>query len=234
MPSQITYERTGLGWQGSKSQPTKQRLDNRPQDRGRLLTKQEQPKFHKKPSIIIKGLYDFEFEEQTLGRTSAHYFPDVPPEEVETFRYPMPLSEEFWRSYSETLLTIMSVASRFRETLLTLSSWKNDRVNPHGSAQAAQTLNALIAGASPAAVLLKDGTIEQSWQAPSLLASLAMMALEDLSGPQRILRCQVCGKLFNTRAYQAAYCSDTCRHTAQKRRYRAKRREETDGQTRLE
>lgn len=35
--------------------------------------------------------------------------------------------------------------------------------------------------------------------------------------------CLTCRKQFRSDAYQAQYCSDRCRHTMQKRRYRAKR-----------
>ena len=230
--SVLTYQRTGLGWQGYRYQDTRPMRDNTKKDRGRLLSKRESSKFHKSPSVVMRDLYDFTLVEEALGRTWAGYFPDVPAEDVETFRYPIPLSEEFWCAYSEPLIRFVSVASRFREALLKLSGLRSGQIDPYGVPAAGKILNALLVGVSPAAVIFKDGTIEQRWETPSLIGSFAMMALQDLSEQGRLLRCQVCGTLFFTQAYQATYCSAKCRHTAQKRRYRTKQREKDDGQTR--
>ncbi len=69
-----------------------------------------------------------------------------------------------------------------------------------------------------------DGVLRQEWLSTSLLGTLAMMVLLDLTENRRILTCETCGEIYPTKAYQARYCSDTCKFTAQKRRYRAKQK----------
>jgi hypothetical protein len=48
------------------------------------------------------------------------------------------------------------------------------------------------------------------------------MALLDLTERRRVLTCRTCGRVFVSAAYQALYCSERCRSTAQKRAYRAR------------
>ncbi len=67
-----------------------------------------------------------------------------------------------------------------------------------------------------------DGVLRQEWLSTSLLGSLAMMALLDLTEQRRILTCETCGGVFVTKAYQARYCTDRCRYTAKKQRHRAR------------
>ena len=88
-----------------------------------------------------------------------------------------------------------------------------------------KALNALVSPASSALWPLRDGSFEQRWVSPSLLASLAMMVLQDLTEHRRILRCTTCGRIFVSAAYQAQYCSAKCRSTAQKRAYRERVRQ---------
>ena len=73
-------------------------------------------------------------------------------------------------------------------------------------------------------LLPSDGVLRQEWLSTSLLGTLAMMALLDLTEQRRILTCETCGGVFVTKAYQARYCSDRCRFTAQKRRHRARQK----------
>jgi hypothetical protein len=55
----------------------------------------------------------------------------------------------------------------------------------------------------------------------SLLASFADMSAEDLVYGRPTLQCTCCGTPFVSSAYQARYCSVTCRLREQKRRLRA-------------
>ena len=73
-------------------------------------------------------------------------------------------------------------------------------------------------------LLPSDGVLRQEWLSTSLLGTLAMMVLLDLTERRRILTCEKCGGVFVTKAYQARYCSDRCRFTAQKRRHRARQK----------
>ena len=50
------------------------------------------------------------------------------------------------------------------------------------------------------------------------------MAFLDLTEQRAPRTCVTCGMLFVTTAYQGTYCSDKCRRTTQKRRYRARKK----------
>lgn len=89
-------------------------------------------------------------------------------------------------------------------------------------------LNNLVSSSSMVLVTDREGSYRQEWRAGSLLGCFAMMALQDLTQQRKVLSCEKCNRLFVTEAYQARYCSDRCRHTAQKRRYRQKLKEEKD------
>ena len=64
-----------------------------------------------------------------------------------------------------------------------------------------------------------DGSLRQQWTGGSLLSTMAVMVMEDLS-KNLLHQCTTCRSFFLSGAYQAEYCSTTCRHTMQKRRYR--------------
>ena len=67
-----------------------------------------------------------------------------------------------------------------------------------------------------------DGRPVERLGAPSLLSSLALMALQDLSGIVRIAKCP-CGKLFPSAVPSSEHCSEQCRWKWQKRREKAKK-----------
>jgi hypothetical protein len=49
------------------------------------------------------------------------------------------------------------------------------------------------------------------WSAPSLLGSLALMAMSDISGGARVISCARCGAPTITQSHRGAYCSARCR-----------------------
>ena len=69
-----------------------------------------------------------------------------------------------------------------------------------------------------------DTGYSHQWVGRSLLATLGVMAVQELSA-NRLRRCKVCERLFSSEAYQVEYCSPTCRHTQQKRAYRKRLKE---------
>ncbi len=93
--------------------------------------------------------------------------------------------------------------------------------------QAVDGFNRLLGPVGPAA-FIGDGRLQQQWNTASLLGAFATMALMDLTEQRRPRICKNCDKLFVTKAYQGTYCSDTRRNTAQKRRHRQRKREESD------
>jgi len=160
---------------------------------------------------------------ERLDEGWVSYFPTVPTQQAQTYPYPQPLSEDFWQLYAEPVPLFVTHALRLKTALLLLAEKM-----PHTIAGGLDILQGLLNSISPTLELCKDGSLRQRWVAPSLLASYTMMALQDLSADRSILECENCKKLFTSTKYQARYCSDKCRRTAQKRRYRA-RKETTKG-----
>jgi hypothetical protein len=159
------------------------------------------------------------YYEEPLSQTWGNFFPDVPKNEKDTYLYPIPLSDAFWHLYAESVDDFLAGAIVLAKAVDSIShnaggeGWYSD--------EGVSLLNNLVSSAS---MMVRPGgdTYIQEWRTPSLLASYAVMALQDLTQQRRLLNCETCNKPFITDAYQARYCSDTCRHTAQKRRYRQK------------
>jgi len=87
-----------------------------------------------------------------------------------------------------------------------------------------EEMHALLAAVSPILDRGKQDQWKQQWRSMSLLGSFAMMALLDLTEGRRIHECPVDKRMFVADAWQVRYCSPRCRHTAQKRAYRLKKR----------
>jgi predicted RNA-binding Zn ribbon-like protein len=160
-----------------------------------------------------------------LGVYWTQYFPDVPVDERESYPYPVPRSESFWRLYAEPVNTFAQAVLLLRDAIKRLLSHGQ---NQHPSDQekldvliGKQHLNHLTSGGTSFLEPTAEGTWRQTWSSPSLLTSLAMMVSFDLADKKRrFLRCKKCGELFTTTAWQARYCSETCRNRVQKRRFR--------------
>ncbi len=212
---------------------------------GELVELKDIPDDRLKPGVFLEDLEGLEYRHESLSQTWARFFPDVPEDERETYPYPLPTDAHFWRQYAEPLDVFLDAALRLRHAILELSEWKDPPQGEFEPGELRDTiieirrpeeklepgwaggldLNALVAGVSRRVEPAADGTIRERWVSPSLLATFAMMALQDLSEQGRVLQCANCNKLFVTKAYQAAYCSKRCRNTAQKRKYRQKQRE---------
>jgi hypothetical protein len=191
-----------------------------------------------------------------IERAWGPFFPDVAEHERRDHRYPVPLSEEFWMAYAESIDTFIRGADVLYQAVLTLGAsdasdapdlGRNldlDLEHPRGEAHRA--LFSLLAGCTPALVRDSEGKHARAFHAKSLLASLAMMAYLDLTSGKRVLRCDEDYRPFISGAYQARYCSDRCRNRALKRAYRERHRaadtdderaidtedaEDSDGQT---
>ena len=240
LPALRYYHRTNIGWRQSAKNTfggeNSYSLIGEPKMRGQLVADEHLPREWPRPTALIQGIRDAGWEVEPLGKTWARFFPQIRNDERETFPYPLPMSNDFWNLYSEPVDAFYNGAMALRDAVSGLAHIKPlDKTTEDDEiwlGRGLRILEALIAPVSPALNPLSDGTFEQRWISPSLLASYAMMVLQDLTEQRRLRRCEVCGKLFTSAAYQARYCSDTCRHTAQKRRYRAKLREKQDGEAR--
>jgi len=167
--------------------------------------------------FIVRELASGAISQAPLRSEWKLYFaPDGPLAEP-TWPIPSPTSLEFWRSYGEPVAMMMFAAQELAFAI--------EHLNAGGVQGIAslQKLNALAAPTAPALVETADG-VTMGWDSPSLLSSLAIMAITDASGGARPLVCQVCGAPFLSTSYQTLYCSNRCKETARTRRRRDKQR----------
>jgi hypothetical protein len=178
------------------------------------------------PMVIVNP----SFHQESFKDTWARFFPSIPKKEIETYLYPLPLSPPFWEIYSESISDFFMGLLALRYALI----WLNESVDQSNKDAESQRrigfrlLNNLVSSSSMVMSSAPDGSFRQEWRAASLLGCFAMMALQDLTQQRKVIRCEKCNRLFVTEAYQARYCSDRCRHTAQKRRYRQRLKEGQD------
>jgi predicted nucleic acid-binding Zn ribbon protein len=237
LPLQRYFVRTNTGWYGSgrqilggtEAQPVETDLTQK----GLIVPEEYWPRNFPSAGVLAQELHSTELKWQSLSEAWAPYFPDVALEERETYQYPTPFSVPFWHKYSESVFAFWNGAMAFRNAVKSLQISKPlSEMTDHDRflvAESIQNLHALLGSVAPSLKLGSDGVYHQQWASKSLLGSFAMMVLLDVTEHRRILTCPVCGKVFITEAWQGFYCSDTCRHTAQKRRQRDKQRTEENG-----
>jgi hypothetical protein len=180
---------------------------------------------------LIQPLRGISLVAEPLSATWSCFFPDVPPHQRDIFGYPEPLSEEFWKLYAEPVAHFLSGMHALQELHQAIRLFQARSPAQRELAN----LQAVLAGGSQ---LLAQGlvggvgmalqwnpssrSVHQKFVGSSLLASLAMMMVNDLSYG-RALRCPRCGRAFVSGAYQARYCSVGCRWVVQKREVRRSR-----------
>ncbi len=197
---------------------------------GDLVDPESLPTRWPDPGVLLQDLRQGDWKTEPLSQTWFRFFPDVPWEERETYDYPLPGTDAFWSIYAEPVYHFVEAATLLRAAIHGLCGEEGTiAAEDQGTRQdAIDRLNRLLGPIGPAAVLAADRHLRQQLGATSLLGAYALMALMDLTGQRPPRICGNCGKLFMTKAYQGTYCSITCRNTAQKRRYRQRKREESD------
>ena len=161
---------------------------------------------------------------EPFGKTWPRFFPSVPHDQRESYRYPVPLTQKFWALYHEPIEEFIDTAALLEEHLTTLAK---DRETVPGFtirsvdnyALAIHALNEYVETVRWHLQQTPNGMV-QRWASPSLFASLVLMALQDVAGAKRPRICLTCRRLFVSPAYQARYCSVRCRYTMNKRTYR--------------
>ncbi len=228
--AQRQFFRTSEGWvtAGRSRYPPKAGSGGDEQRvRGAVIPMSKVPRSWPRPGVAIQDLLMPAWEHEPLSKTWASFFPEVPHEERETYPYPAPLSDAFWRSYAEPVSDFFEAATMLLNVVLGLkpigrlsTASEGDRA---GVRVRMDTLHKLAETVSPALEPAEDGGFRQRWLASTLLGAFAMMVLLDLTEQRRLLQCEACGRLFVTKSYQAIYCSDTCRNRVQKQRHRARK-----------
>ncbi len=160
-----------------------------------------------------------------LAQARREYFPTVPEAEAETFRYPFPASAAFWELYAESVDSFLLEALSLSQVLATLQRRSgSDLRSAWNSAQdlvmAVEHLNRLTRPVGSMLDLGDDGRFGLRSQSLTLLSSYAVMILREIARVKQIKVCSVCRTPFISDVEWADYCTDRCRHTAAKRRYR--------------
>jgi hypothetical protein len=216
--------------------------------RGEIIPKDHLPSGLPPPGVIIRGSLGMiqrhlaeTYEEQPahgyepFGRTWASHFPSIRESERETYPYPLPTSEGFWKLYAEPLRDFLSSAWAFHNALdsirksysgeLTEREWMEFRWGIDG-------LNDFASGEARPLEFIRPREFAEGFTTPSLIGAYAVMAKQDLADhAKKLFRCQNCDQLVAGAHPRAQYCSDRCKGTAQKRQQRASRRERETAKT---
>lgn len=156
---------------------------------------------------------------ERLGDTWAAFFPKVPPERAETYRYPIPLSQEFWGQYAEPVADFLDAALTLKAAL---QGWeladRGGRIDNEAVARGQGALDRLDSVAETTSLYNpKESRIRLL--APSLIGAFKAMAVRDAAGGS-VVQCP-CGIVFVGSAQPTArYCSESHRERYKKRKQR--------------
>lgn len=183
------------------------------------------------PGVMLHGINSTEMVLGPVETAWARFFPTLGVDEAETFEYPHPYDEAFWRLYEEPVSEFMQAAAIIAEALRKIADCRGDPKTNFGPlsdyAFALGTLNGCTTSIRMYFSPEPDGTASMQWRAPTLFSSLALRALYDLTREAYPRRCQACKTLFVSTAWQARYCSETCRSRINKRAQRQAQRKRT-------
>ena len=154
------------------------------------------------------------------------YFPDMADEDLLSYDYPMPLSDRFWREYSESLGSFRNAVIQFRTMLEKLKNiWPLESAPEEALRNLFLGDNQLraVLSARPALGLGVDG-FESKWAFSSLLDMFALAAQMNLAGGKAVRHCKrpKCNRLFMTPVKTKRYCSERCRRSEEQARSRRK------------
>jgi len=149
----------------------------------------------------------------------GRFFPYVPPNDAETFQYPLPFTADFWKQYAEPLEDVVKVASRFRDAADALQKAQTDRME---SGSATRALEFLELTAAPVHMVMNGNpwALSMHWAGTSLLAQCAAMLLHDLSTKGTLFTCRTCGTITIRGNHKTDRCSRRCAARERKREER--------------
>lgn len=139
------------------------------------------------PRAVVQPLRGVELAVEPLSKTWARSFPGVPANERNSFAYPQPLTDTFWEMYAEPVKDFLSGAHALRGVLVATGLQANKKLRDiHGfmTGGLPTVINSLTTPSGLGAPLQKGRRFGLDWVGGSLLASLAMMMLEDISAGQ--------------------------------------------------
>lgn len=192
---------------------------------GGLVPKEYWSKRFGQPGVIIQNRFG-EIERVPLGEYMGVFFPSISQSERETYPYPNPLSEEFWRWYSEPVDVFLQNAKGFAQAVQRIA-----RIRPlseisgpeqHELRMARENIMRLAAQAPLALFPEPDGTYKRESITTSLIAACGQMVLQDAQNG-RLNMCGNCERVFVSSAGRARFCSDRCRKAKLQREWRARK-----------
>ena len=143
----------------------------------------------------------------------------MPINQQDTYAYPRPGTDQFWREYAEPEEEFLRAAHLLHRAMDGLSQREDPTKLKDGL-----TLLAMLNDRVAPVLVMNDGSYRMHWASTSLIGSLAMMMTLDLAESRRFARCEVCNSIFVTTSPEARYCSAKHRRTAQQRNYREGRK----------
>ena len=179
---------------------------------------------HEKPLVRLHDLNDVALNEEPPEKTWGRFFPTVPPSRRNSFQYPPPDTDDFCERYAEPLIEFVKAATLFAAAMEYLQLPARGPQSEIATDQALAFINVLRRPISRV-LDLEYGRFHQRSIAPSLLAGLADMAVQDVAfGRYELRKCarSDCEAMFVSTAYQSLYCSRECRIVQQKRNLRVR------------
>lgn len=214
---QTIHSRVGGRWESDESV-----LVGLTVPRQALTGGEHDPRDDSAGEAVIEDIWGSRPRPEPLSLTWGRYFPSIPRDERDTYQYPLPGSRDFWNLYAEPTEQFLVGAAVLDEALAASST--------EASSWSLERLNALASTARLSAIE-EDGGLVQRWVAPSLIGTMGLMALLDLTGGVVPSTCSAegCANYFIAERPWAEFCSARCRHREQKRRQRAKKKGLHDG-----
>jgi hypothetical protein len=190
---------------------------------GTVVDEVDLPATTPRPGVIWTDLNELSPSVQALDKLLP-FFGDSA---ANCFECPMPLTPDFWEAYGEPVEQFFNAVVALGHAVATIARLgKNPRElqddDPTYLIRATELLTSLAAPVS-VSVSVSGSKLVQRWAGPSLLSSLAHMAVQDLTAGL-VRSCPNCNRIFVTNAWQGVYCSGTCRNTSLKRSLRQRQK----------
>ncbi len=187
------------------------------------------------PGVLIQDPGSSIYKRGSIADAFGDFFPSVHKEELETFSYPMPTSDDFWRLYAEPSTRFIGQARLFASLARTLGKMipgqESTEDGTFSSAEAIAVLRWLVAQTTSTVYLQENGTVAHQWMPTSLLASYAMMLLLDAERGL-VNACANCDRVFVSSAGRAKFCSPQCRKSFLQREWRSRKASVTSDELR--
>jgi endogenous inhibitor of DNA gyrase (YacG/DUF329 family) len=225
----VTYALDPTGWAETGDLFASADIRHLPPDSkpvGRLVPRSYWNPDWEEPGVLVQEARNGKFSRRRLEHL-GQYFPSVPPVDRDVYRYPLPLSEDFWRLYAENADEFLDATRRFGGYVRTLGRYRTSETSPDETNRndLEVAIAALRALAAQTAFTFRGGSfgrLTRSWVPTSLLGVYAWMALTDAFDGLLNL-CNECGRIFVSSAGRARFCSARCRKSTLQREWRGRK-----------